>query len=37
VLLALVEFARRRTIEKWQARLALKQRHESAPEMVSAP
>jgi hypothetical protein len=36
-LLALVGFARRRTIEKLEARLALKQLHEIVPEMVSAP
>jgi hypothetical protein len=36
-LLALVEFARRRTIETLEARLALKHLHEIVPEMVSAP
>lgn len=36
-LLALVEFARRRTIEKLEALLALKQLHEIVPEMVAAP
>jgi hypothetical protein len=36
-LLTLVDFARRRTIEKLEALLALKQLHEIAPEMVSAP
>jgi hypothetical protein len=36
-LLGLVEFARRRTIEKLEAQLALKQLHEVAPEMVAAP
>ena len=36
-LLSLVEFARRRTIEKLQAQLALKQLHESVPELVLAP
>jgi hypothetical protein len=37
VLLELVDFARRRTIEKLEAQLALKQLHEVAPEMVAAP
>ncbi len=36
-LLALVEFARRRTIEKLEAQLALKQLHDIVPEMVAAP
>jgi hypothetical protein len=36
-LLSLVEFTRRRTIEKLEAQLALKQLHESVPEMVVAP
>jgi hypothetical protein len=36
-LLALVDFARRRTIEKLEARLALEQLHAIVPEMVSAP
>jgi hypothetical protein len=36
-LLALVEFARRRTIEKLEARLALQQLHAIVPELVSAP
>jgi len=36
-LLALVDFARRRTIEKLETQLALKQLHEIVPEMVSAP
>ncbi len=36
-LLALVEFARRRTIEKLEAQLALKQLHQIVPEMVAAP
>ncbi len=36
-LLALVDFARRRTIEKLEARLALEQLHAIIPEMVSAP
>ncbi len=34
---ALVEFARRRTIEKLEAQLALKQLHEVMPGMVAAP
>jgi hypothetical protein len=36
-LLALVDFARRRTIEKLEARLAVEQLHAIIPEMVSAP
>jgi hypothetical protein len=36
-LLALVDFARRRTVEKLEARLALEQLHAIVPEMVSAP
>jgi hypothetical protein len=36
-LLGLVDFARRRTIEKLEAQIALKQLHQVAPEMVSAP
>ena len=35
-LLSLVEFARRRSIEKLEAQLALKQLHEIVPEMVVA-
>ena len=36
-LLSLVDFARRRTLEKLEAQLALKQLHEVVPEMVVAP